>query len=46
MYVNIMQEGSQDKSLLDNVLKASQLAVLSRTGDEGETAITDKFHDH
>ena len=29
----------------DVILKALQPAVLSRTGDQGETAVVDKLHD-
>ena len=46
LYVYIKQKGSQNWSMWDSVLKASHLALLSKTGGENETAVADKLHDH
>ena len=44
--IDIKEKRSQDRSLWDTILQASEFALLSITGREGEATVLNKFHDH
>ena len=46
MYVDVEEEGSQDRSLWDAISEASQPARFSVPGGEGEAPVLDHLHNH